>query len=55
MKKNKYCLTYDEWRLTIYALNHLRNSLISEGRYTDTVDDALLAVMSAKTKKVKIA
>jgi len=53
MKKNKYILTYDEWRLTIYALNNLRNSLISEGRYTDTVDDALLAVMSAKTKRVK--
>ena len=55
MKKNKYCITYDEWRLIIYALNNLRNSLISEGRYTDTVDDALLAVMRAKSKKVKIA
>jgi len=29
--------------------------IAKEGRYTDTVDDALLAVMSAKTKKVKIA
>ena len=55
MKKIKYCLTYDEWRLTMYALNSLRNSLIAEGRYTDAVDDALLAVMRAKTKKVKIA
>ena len=55
MKKQKYCLTYDEWRFVIYALNNLRNSLIAEGRYTDTVDDALLAVVSAKTKRVKTA
>ena len=54
MKKNKHLVSYEEWRLIIYALNNLRNSLIAEGKYTDTVDDALLAVMNAKTKKVKI-
>ena len=55
MKKKRYIVTYDEWRLIIYALNNLRNSLLAEGRYTDTVDDALLAVMRAKTKRVKVA
>ena len=55
MKKKKYLVTYDEWRLIIYALNGLRNSLIAEGKYTDTVDDALLAVTKAKTKRVKVA
>lgn len=54
MKKIKHLVTYEEWRMIIYALNNLRSSLIAEGKYTDTVDDALLAVMNAKTKKVKI-
>lgn len=55
MKKKKYLVTYDEWQFIIYALNGLRNSLIAEGKYTDTVDDALLAAMNAKTKRVKVA
>ncbi len=55
MKKNKYHFTHEEWKVIIYALNNLRNSLIAEGSFTDTVDDALLAVMNAKTKRVKIA
>ena len=28
MKKRKYTFIYDEWRLIIYALNNLRNSLM---------------------------
>ena len=54
MKKTKYTLSIEEWRLVIYALNKLRNSLIVEGKYTDTVDDALCAVINAKTKWVKV-
>ena len=55
MKKKKHLVTYDEWKLIIYALNGLRNSLIAEGKYTDTVDDALTAVINAKSKWVKVA
>ena len=55
MKKTKYTLTIKEWRLVIYALNELRNSLIAEGKYVDTVNDALIAVMKAKTKRVKVS
>ncbi|MDL2294450.1 hypothetical protein LJC60_07465 [Ruminococcaceae bacterium OttesenSCG-928-D13] len=55
MKKIKHLVSYDEWRLIIYALNNLRSSLITEGKYTDTVDDALLAVMNAKTKRVRVS
>ena len=55
MKKTKYYLTEAEWRFVIHSLNELRTKLISEGQYTDTVDDALYKVMNAKTKKVKIA
>lgn len=55
MKKTKHLVSYDEWRLIIYALNNLRNSLLAEGKYTDTVDDALAAAMNAKTKRVRVS
>jgi hypothetical protein len=52
MKKRKHCFTHDEWQCIIHALNSLRNSLIDEGRYTDTVDETLCKFMTAKTRKV---
>lgn len=55
MKKNKIYLTEAEWHYLIHSLNILKTKLHSEGKYTDTVDDALLAVMNAKIKRVKIA
>jgi len=55
MKNVKIYLTRDEWRLVIASLNEYRNKLIAEGRYTDFVDDVLLKVIDAPTKKVKIA
>jgi len=55
MKKTRYYLSEDEWRVIIHALNDMRNGLIAEGRYTDAVDDTLLAIMSVKTKRVKAA
>lgn len=55
MKQKYYlALTTEEWRLMIEALNKLRNRLISEGRYTDTVDEVLIKVANVKTKKFKI-
>ena len=55
--KQKYnlALTTEEWRLMIEVLNKLRNRLISEGKYTDAVDEVLIKVANAKTKKFKIA
>lgn len=56
MKEKKYHLYLDETehRLIIICLNELRNKLISEGRYTDCVDELLIKVINAKTVKVKI-
>ena len=43
MKQKYYlALTKEEWRL------------ISEGRYTDAVDEALVKVANAKIKKIKV-
>ena len=52
MKQKYYLvLTKEEWRLMIECLNKLRNRLISEDRYTDTVDEVLVKVANAKIKK----
>lgn len=54
--RQKYylALTTEEWRLMIESLNNLRNRLVSEGRYTDAVDEVLIKVANAKTKRFKI-
>ena len=53
-QKHYFTLTTEEWRLMIECLDKLRNRLISEGRYTDAVDEVLIKVANAKIKKFKI-
>jgi hypothetical protein len=55
MKKQKFYCSHNGWLILIHALNDLRNSRIAEGKCIDTVNDAILAVMNAKDKWVKIA
>ena len=57
MMKQKYylALSIEEWRFLIHCLNEFRNRLISEGRYTDAVDEVLIKVANAKVKKFRIA
>jgi hypothetical protein len=55
MKKTKLYLTQEEWRVAIEALNDLRNKRIREGKCIDTVNDTLLTVMNAKTKRIRVA
>ena len=56
MKDTKFhvYLNSEERRLLINSLNDLRNKLISEGRYTDLVDEVLIKAANAKIKKTKI-
>ncbi len=42
-----------QWQFAIHALNDLRNKRLAEGKCADTVNDTLLAVMSAKTKHIR--
>lgn len=55
MKKTKIFMTETEWRFVIHSLNALKTKLHSEGNYTDTVDEALLKVINARVKRVKVA
>lgn len=42
MIKPKFKFTHDEIRIIVLALIELKNQLISEGRYTEAVDDLLV-------------
>ena len=55
MKKTRIRLNEAEWRLLLYALNELKTELISEGRYTDVVDEVMMKIIKAPIRKVKIA
>ena len=56
MKNPKYhiYLTPDERRTVINSLIELRNSLISQGRYTDIIDELLIKLTKARTKRIKV-
>ena len=42
MFKPKFRFTHDEVRIIVMALVEFKNQLISEGRYTDAIDDLLI-------------
>lgn len=44
----------NERSMIIRSLNNLRSRLLTEGKYTDGVDDVLVKVIGAKKKKFKI-
>lgn len=56
MREQKYYLAFDEFErgIILQSLNKLRNRLLSEGRYTDAVDELLIKFVNAKKKKFKI-
>ena len=54
MGKYHLYLSKEERQLVLHALIDFRNKLIEAGRYTDCVDELMIKVMYAKTKKIKI-
>ena len=56
MKYPKYhlYLTSDERRTVINSLIDLRNDLISRGKYTDIIDELLIKLTKARTKRIKV-
>ena len=55
MKKQKFIVTVDEWKIILYALNELRNRRLAEGKTIYTINDAIVACANAKTKYRKIS
>ena len=56
MKDKKYYITLDDFerRVVVNCLNEMRNNLISNGKYTDAVDEVLLKIINSKQKKFKV-
>ena len=56
MRNQKYhvYLTPNERRAVINSLIDLRNDLISQGKYTDIIDELLIKITKARIKKIKI-
>lgn len=56
MRKPKYhlYLTHNERLTVINSLIRLKNDLISQGKYTDAVDELIVKLTKAKVKRIKI-
>ncbi len=56
MREKRYFLAFDdlERRIMVNCLNEVRTRLKREGRYTDAVDELILRICDAPTKKFKI-
>ena len=56
MRNLKYhlYLTQDERRTVLNSLIELRNDFISQGRYTDIIDELLVKLTKAKIKRIKV-
>ena len=55
MKKTTIYLSEAEWRLVIRALNEMRTEYIAQSRSVSFLDEVMLKIMNAPTKRVKIA
>ena len=56
MRNPKYhiYLMPDERRTVINSLIDLRNDLLSRGKYTDIIDELLIKLTKARTKRIKV-
>ena len=56
MREQKYhlYLSEKECRFLIQNLIWFQNKLRQEGRYTDAVDDLIIRVSNAKSKKIRV-
>ncbi len=56
MREKRYFVAFNdlERRTLVYCLNEIRTWLKQEGRYTDAVDELILRICDAPTKKFKI-
>ena len=56
LKKQKRYLYLDDEEISVMlqSLIRLKNTLIREGRYTDCVDELIVKVIEAPTRKIKI-
>ena len=56
MKEKKFYIVLDDFerRVVVNCMNEMRNSLIEDGKCTETLDEVLLKIIRSKQKKFKI-
>ena len=56
MREKKYYIVLDnfERRMLLNNLNNYRNKLITEGKYSDLLDEVIIKVANAKLKRIKV-
>ena len=56
MEEKKYYIALDDFerRVVVNCMNEIRNSLIEDGKCTDTLDEVLLKIIRSKQKKLKV-
>ena len=56
MKEKKYYIALDDFerRVVVNCMNEMRNSLIEDGKCTDTLDEVMLKIIRSKQKKLKV-
>ena len=56
MKEKKFYIVLDDFerRVVVNCMNEMRNSLIEDGKCTDTLDEVLLKIIRSKQKKLKV-
>ena len=56
MREKNYYLVLDvfERQMLLNNLNDFRNKLITEGKYTDLLDEVIIKIANAKLKRIKI-
>ena len=54
--QEEYHIYLDDYesRIVVNCLNEMRTKLLSEGRYSDPVDEILLKIINAPIKKLKV-
>ena len=56
MRDKKYYIALDDFerRVVVNCINEMRNSLIEDGKCTESLDDVLLKIIRSKQTKFKI-
>jgi len=56
MKKERYFVALDQYEMgmILRSLVELKNQMLEKGRYTDCVDELIIKIGEAPTKKFKV-
>ena len=56
MREKKYYIALDDFerRVVVNCMNEMRNALIEDGKFTESLDEVMLKIIRSKQKKFKV-